>query len=325
MPGSLRSNRWFWLPVATTLLACCFADAEPSKVAIYVLDVDTNIKGEFGSVAPELTEALQLAFAERHNAFTILERRHLDQLVRANQLERDMQAISRGEHPSEQFVRQVHADGFLRAELVDGADGAVLTVTLVSLNSVVMWQGQARESRAGWLVHENQHRNAEKLAAEADVYLRPTPPGRAAASQLPASSNAQPLGQTPSSNPVPEVKPGTFVTASYSLSAGTTRKDGERISLSLTLESLSDKPFRFVTLSVSCYLLDEDGNRWNQDTADSAGFAWSGVQIDPGMKVKSNFSFVAKDATTGTKYSLICPEASPQQGRRITIQGITSR
>jgi len=43
------------------------------------------------------------------------------------------------------------------------------------------------------------------------------------------------------------------------------------------------------------------------------------------MKIKSNFSFVAKDTDGGTQYSLICPESSPQQGRRITIQGIPSR
>jgi hypothetical protein len=71
--------------------------------------------------------------------------------------------------------------------------------------------------------------------------------------------------------------------------------------------------------------LDENGNRWNQENPDSAGFAWSGVEIDPGMKIKSNFSFVAKDTDGGTQYSLICPESSPQQGRRITIQGIPSR
>lgn len=64
---------------------------------------------------------------------------------------------------------------------------------------------------------------------------------------------------------------------------------------------------------MSCYMLDEDGNRWDQESPDSAGLAWSGVNIDPGMKVKSKFVFVAKGETTGKKYNLICPEASPEQ------------
>jgi hypothetical protein len=89
--------------------------------------------------------------------------------------------------------------------------------------------------------------------------------------------------------------------------------------------SLSDKPIRFVVQTISCYLLDENGNRWNQQNPDSAGFSWSGVQIDPGTKVKSTFTFVAKDDDAGTRFSFICPEGSPQQGRRIIIQGITTR
>ncbi len=151
------------LCVFFVMLEACLAQSAPrthagpkpaaatTQMATYVLDVDTNTKGEFGSVAPQLTEALQTAFSEKRDVFKILERRHLDQLVKASQLERDLQSISHGEPASAQFVRQVRADGFIRSELVDGPDGVVLTVTLVNLNSEVMWAGQARESSAGWL------------------------------------------------------------------------------------------------------------------------------------------------------------------------------
>jgi hypothetical protein len=96
--------------------------AHPTKqIATYVLDVDTNMKGEFGAVAPQLTEGLQTAFSEKRDTFKILERHHLDQLVKANQLEKDSQANSHGEPASEQFVRQVRADGVIRGELIDGS------------------------------------------------------------------------------------------------------------------------------------------------------------------------------------------------------------
>jgi len=212
------------------------------------------MKGDIESVAPALAEALQMAFGEKRNAFTVLERRHLDQVVKANQLERDLYAISHGGRPSE---HQVKADGFLRSELVDGPDGAVLTVTLVSLDSVVIWQGQARESRAAWLVHETQIRNAEKLASEAESHIIPGTSQAEAGNQHSQSSPSQTM---PHSAVTGQTMPGSFVTGSYSLTAGAARKNGQHLYVSLTLESLLDKPFRFVTLSVSCYLLDEDGN-----------------------------------------------------------------
>jgi hypothetical protein len=311
------------------LLELCVAQSHPTKqIATYVLDVDTNMKGEFGAVAPQLTEALQTAFSGKRDTFKILERHHLDQLVEANQLEKDLQAISHGEPASEQFVRQVRADAFIRGELIDGSDGVILTVTLVNLNSEVMWQGQARESRAGWLVHDNQSKDAANLAEEAETHFKLASSGRDEQPQLPASSVGR---QAPSASFIPDlhqespIQPGAFVTGSYRLNVGKFRKDGTHITLPLTLQSLSDKPFRFVVLTISCYLLDENGNRWNQENPDSAGFTWSGVEIDPGMKIKSNFSFVAKDTATGIDYSLVCPESSPQQGRKITIQGISSR
>jgi hypothetical protein len=297
-------------------------------MAVYVLDVDTNIKGEFSPVAPELTEALQTAFSEKHEVFNILERRHLDQLVRANQLEKDLDAISHGGTASAQFVRQIRADGFIRSELVDSPDGVVLTVTLVNLNSAVIWQAQLSESRAAWLLHDIQKRDAEKLAEEAAVRFKPSEGNPATQTQSPLSPAVQnPEGQPPSptgAQHVPEAsKAETFVTAYYRLSAGAARKDGNHLTLSITAESLSDKPIRFVVQTISCYLLDENGNRWSQSDPDSAGFSWSGVELDPGTRLKSNFTFIAKDDDTGTRYSFICPEGSPQQGRRIVIPGIT--
>lgn len=313
-----------------SLIAPCLGQSPPApQIAVYVLEIDTNIKGEFSSVAPELTQAIQTSFSEKANAFKILERNHLDQIVKANQLERDLQAVSRGEPVSQNLTRRIRADAFIRGELVDGADGVMLTVTLVNLNSEILWQGQASESRAGWLLHETQKKDAAKMAAEAEAHLRPSVAMRNAQTGSDLSVNHKTAEQV-SGSPIAAtqtqsgIQPGTFVTASYRLSASRALKDGSHINLSLTVESLSDNPFRFVFLSVSCYLLDQDGNRWNQEKPDSAGFAWSGVEVDPGMKVRSSFSFVSREMATNGDYNLICSESSPQQGRRITIHGISS-
>jgi hypothetical protein len=101
-------------------------------------------------------------------------------------------------------------------------------------------------------------------------------------------------------------------------------KDGSHATVSLTAESLSDKPF---AICRSHNFLLSIGRKWQSLEPGELrfrGFAWSGVEIDLVVKMKGTFSFVAKDAETGTEYSLICPEASPQQGRRITIHRIGS-
>jgi len=310
------------------MLPCYGQTAPKTLMAVYILDVDTNIKGEFGAVAPELTEALQTAFTAKSDAFNILERTRLDELVKANRLESDLDSMLHGGAPSSQFVHLVHADGFIRSELVDGPDGVVLTVTLVNRNSEILWQGQEIESRARWLLHDVQTKDAEKLAGAAEERFRPTrsttnrsnpssnPVPRAAAEQQNSAKPALQTGGTAKGR-------GSFITADYRLSVSGFRKDGNHLTLSLTAESLSDKPFRFVTPTLSCYLLDENGSRWDQHEADSAGFTWSGVEIEPGTRVKSNFTFIAKDNDSGTSFTLICPEGSPQAGRQIILRDIS--
>jgi hypothetical protein len=137
----------------------------------------------------------------------------------------------------------------------------------------------------------------------------------------PLASPSVPLQQAQPTNP-----PGTFVTASYRLTAISARKDGNHLDFTLTAESLADKPIQLVFNALSCYLLDEGGNRWNQQGFDSAGLAsWGGTELEPGTKVRSTFSFIAKDSDSGTQYTLICPENSPQMGRRVMIRGIATR
>jgi hypothetical protein len=318
-------------PAIIGLLFCCslkllcLGQRMDQPLKVYVLDVDSNLTGEFSSVGPALTEAIQSAFSSRSGTFHVLERRHLEQIVKANQLERDLETLVHGGTPSSEFVKLVPASSFVRSELVDGSDGAVLTISIVELNSEIVWQGQAQETRAGWLIHANQFRDASKLAQDAEAAFRGIAISGSPSSRVALNAKSEtPLGQARIPGQ-PAVASATLETGSYRLRVTSAKKDGNHLALSLTAESKSDQPIRFVVQTISCYLLDEDGNRWNQQDPDSAGFSWSGVELEPGTKVKSNFVFVAKGASTGHEFSFHCPEGSPQQGRHIQINGFTAQ
>jgi hypothetical protein len=185
-------HSWSILLVFIALLTPCRAQTSPPKpMSVYVLDVSTNIKGDFSAVAPELAQVLQTAFSQRHDVFNILERSHLDQLVRANQLESDLGSILQGKTASAHFVQLIRADGFIRSELEEGPDGVVLTVALVNLNSEILWQGQAIESRAMWLIHNVQIRNATKLADEITELFQLSAANQRALPHSQASSSTQ--------------------------------------------------------------------------------------------------------------------------------------
>jgi hypothetical protein len=286
-----------------------------TQMATYVLDVDTNIKGEFGSIAPQLTEALQTAFSEKRDVFKILERRHLDQLVRANRLEKDLQALSRGEPTSAQFVRQIRADAFIRGELVDGSDGVVLTVTLVNLNSEVMWEGQARESRAGWLLHETQTKNAAKLAEEAEAHFRPSSSGQQTDRSTAVVRKVQP----------PNPMPGVFDSLEYEMSAENLHKSHDGMYFDVIAQTHDDKPMRIYI--AGCYVLDENGARWDSPpgTADSGHLTQDAVLLIPGTKLRSRFQFIAKGSADGSKFSFICTEMAPRGGRMLIVPNIPAR
>lgn len=146
--------------------------AASTTLTVYVLDIETNIKGDFSAVAPALTSALETAFADRH-VFQILDRRNLNLIVKQNQLEKDIQALGQGGQPSQRFIQLVKgADGFIHGELVSGPDGVVLTVTLTGLDSRILWKGEsAAHTLAEWQLRAIQKMEAETLAAKAEARL----------------------------------------------------------------------------------------------------------------------------------------------------------
>jgi hypothetical protein len=339
---------------------CLSQQLPPKAIKVYLLGVDSDLKGEFSQVAPELTGALRTAFSSQSDFFTLLDRTNLDALVKANQLEGDLDAVFHGAVPSSKLARIAHADiahadGFIRSELRNGADGAVLSVALVKLDSEIPWSTQIIFTLAKWLSNDTQKSAASYLAQDAAYKLfspKALPNVSAAAKNL----ERRTIESTNDSQPVPfvtsaeiEQPPGLYVTESYRLTAGEGshsaitgkwHKDSPYIAggydtypslnLSIMVESLSKSHFHFAIQSNSCYLSDEKGNTWTQDAPDSSGSYYPdsirissrGVEIQPNVRVRTTFSFLAGGDTTGTLFTLVCSEESPTRGRQIVIRGI---
>jgi tetratricopeptide (TPR) repeat protein len=138
-------------------------------LAIYVLDFDTNIAGENRVVAVNLATSIETAFSHRRTDFKVLERRTLQEIVRQNKLERDLNALSKGNRPSSQFIKQLsQADGVLRGELKeDHLGGVVLTLSLTKLDSEKLWQSQKIHTLYEWLNGDLRTTDAVELAADA--------------------------------------------------------------------------------------------------------------------------------------------------------------
>ncbi len=167
-------------PILAGLIGCLFlGQAAALKAAqpltIFILDFDSNIAGENRSVAQDMAAAVETAFAKRHDAFKLLERRTMNEIVDRGKMEQDYQALARGQKPSAQFLEKDQcADGVLRGELNETRlDGVVLTVSLTRLDSEKLWQAQRKHTLYEWLSGEVREREAESLAAEAEAALRP--------------------------------------------------------------------------------------------------------------------------------------------------------
>src|SRR5580658_4935667 len=151
---------------------CMPQEDSVKPIKVYLLQVDCDFKGEFSQVGPELTAALQTAFSSQSRFFTLLDRTNLDGLVKANQLEGDLDALLHGAAPSPKLAHVAvadiaHADGFIRSELRTGADGAVLSVAFVKLDSEIPWSSQLSFTPAKWLSNDVQKSAASILAQDA--------------------------------------------------------------------------------------------------------------------------------------------------------------
>jgi hypothetical protein len=55
--------------VASPVQNCMSQQLSPKPIKVYLLGVDSDLKGEFSQVGPELSAALQIAFSSQSGAF----------------------------------------------------------------------------------------------------------------------------------------------------------------------------------------------------------------------------------------------------------------
>lgn len=160
----------FLLAIFGILVAGLVQPVSAQKLlAIYVLDFDTNIKGEHRTLAVDLATSIETAFSQRP-VFKIVDRRRVNDIIHQYRMERDLRAFARGEPSSPQFIKQMisQADAMLRGELNnDGLGSVILTVSLTKFDSEKPWQSKKVHKLLEWLDPEQQAKDAADLAADA--------------------------------------------------------------------------------------------------------------------------------------------------------------
>jgi TolB-like protein len=122
----------------------------------------------------------------------------------------------------------------------------------------------------------------------------------------------------------------TYENGTYRIVIEAGRRSDTGLTLVMTLEDVTDKPIK-VALRSNAYLVDENGERWNQSDSDSAGYwAWgrefSLNDLIPKTKRRTRILFKpagsGRAATRGEIFSLIGTEYRPMEGRVLTIPNI---
>jgi len=121
-----------------------------------------------------------------------------------------------------------------------------------------------------------------------------------------------------------------YENGTYRLVIESARRTDANLTLVLTAENLTDKSYK-LALRASAYLIDENGERWNQADSDSAGYwAWGRefdlVDLIPKIKRRSRLLFrpagAPAAAAQGQLFTLVGQEYRPQEKRDLTINGI---
>src|SRR5436309_10413186 len=115
----------FWVLIVGFILPAC----AQRPLAIYVLDVNTNIKGDLAAeLAENLTTSIQTAFSKYPADFKMLERSKLNEIAKQSKMEQNLKSFARGEPSSPQLSKQLfsEANAVLRGKLINTSDGAYL-------------------------------------------------------------------------------------------------------------------------------------------------------------------------------------------------------
>jgi hypothetical protein len=140
-------------------------------MTVYVRAFDTNIRGDDVSVASEMSDNVETAWVHQKAAFVVVERKHVNGLIAANNLENDLQGLAKGEKRlGEAALRS--ADGVVTGELRNDGRGITLTVSLFNIaTGERVWQGQRTRPLSDWLSSNTRHKAADDFALNAASVL----------------------------------------------------------------------------------------------------------------------------------------------------------
>jgi TolB-like protein len=119
----------------------------------------------------------------------------------------------------------------------------------------------------------------------------------------------------------------TYENTAYRLTFEAVRKTGDTVAATVVLENIGKAPIKFAVRNNS-YLIDENGDRWDQVGSDSAAlWAWgdsfSLPDLIPGIKRRTRLQYKAAASNSqGTVFTLVAKEYRPQEGRTVSLSGI---
>lgn len=143
-----------------------------------------------------------------------------------------------------------------------------------------------------------------------------------------SGSGASPPNSFPVTLPKPKLP--SLETESYRVTIDAVRKVGNSVSITMFFESTSDYKIQLGWRSFEdeIYLLDENGEKWVLQERDSGGIVvplgYGPVDLLPGTRIKSKFTFAAKADSAGTVFTLAALEREPMN-RQVLVKGIKAQ
>jgi hypothetical protein len=141
----------------------------------------------------------------------------------------------------------------------------------------------------------------------------------------PGKNEKPPQVTTNSEAQAERANPPAFESDSYRITAESLRKVDRTAVLVLEVEGLEGKA---VNVRIChWYLLDENGERWDEEGDDTAGLcdgAGGGVDVRRGIKIKTKLVFKSKEPSSGSQFTIVgsqLPDPS-QPGKQVVITGV---
>jgi hypothetical protein len=173
----------------TVLLPSAFGQSSrPKPLMLSFNNVDTNIKGDFGDVALQISSRIRLAFAGKGKFFGIVDASDTSGMSKQKQNEEEVDKAN-GVPVSPHRLKRHHSDANFSGTLKETPDGVVLELTIQELD-LVLWQQQATHTKAQWQLIDIQNKDIARLVHDAAKTLWPDDPENAGPDPAVADSPA---------------------------------------------------------------------------------------------------------------------------------------